>query len=86
VRRERLRAWRALPERLYARLDGGRLVRPSFDDRQRDLERLSAVQFLKFDTGGEVPVALGSDLPGLAVEAGLTADQRAALGEDLAQG
>jgi hypothetical protein len=83
-RKGKLTAWRALPERLYALLEDGRCVRPRFDERQRDRARLSAVQFLAFAVGGEVPVALGSDLPGLSGEARLTEDQRAALREDLA--
>jgi hypothetical protein len=78
-----LRLWRDLPEHLYALLEDGRRVRPRVDERQRDAERLSAVQFLRFPTGGAVPVALGSDLKGLAAEARLSDAQRAALAEDL---
>ncbi|MHC5010730.1 MAG: DUF3501 family protein [Planctomycetota bacterium] len=80
----KLRAWRDLPEHLYAKLKDGRRIRPTLDERQRDEERLSAVQFLKFDTGGEVPVALGSDYGDLAAEVTLTEEQRAALADDLA--
>ena len=46
-------------------------------------DRLSSVQYLKFDVRGEAPVSIGSDLPGLTVEAALTPEQRAALEEDL---
>ena len=46
--------------------------------------RVSSVQYLKFPVHGRAPAAVGSDLPGLEVEAALTADQRAALAEDLA--
>jgi Protein of unknown function (DUF3501) len=84
VRRQRLRAWRDLPEHLYAKLADGRRVRPALDERQRDEERLSAVQFLHFDVGGEVPVALGCDHPAYAHEAALTPAQQEALATDLA--
>jgi hypothetical protein len=80
----KLRAWRALPEHLYVKLADGRKVRASYDRRQVGDDRLSSVQYLKFAVGGETPVAVGSDLPGLEVEAQLAAEQRAALARDLA--
>ena len=46
-------------------------------------DRLSAVQYLRF-TVDEAPVAVGTDFEPLATEIELTADQRAALAEDLA--
>lgn len=79
----RLREWRDLPERVYAKLPDGTRVRPTFDPRQVGDERLSSVQYLKFPVGGQVPIALGVDLPALAGEVELSADQRAALQEDL---
>jgi hypothetical protein len=82
-RRERLQEWRTLPEMLYARMADARRVKPTFDERQRDLERLSAVQFLKFKVGSEAPVALGCELPSHRTEVLLTPDQRAALADDL---
>jgi len=82
-RDRRLRDWRSLPERLYARLEDGRMVRALFDGGQRGAERISSVQYLRFPVGGSVPVALGTDLPELAAETALTAEQRAALAEDL---
>ncbi|MCS6915457.1 MAG: DUF3501 family protein [Myxococcales bacterium] len=85
VRAAKLRAWRGLPGCVYARLEDGTLVRARFDERQMDEQRLSAVQFIKFATGGRVPVAVGIDLPELAGETLLTAEQRAALAEDLAE-
>lgn len=83
-RAEKLTAWLALPKHLYARLEDGTLVRPTYDARQVGDTRLSSVHYLKFDLGGKVPVALGSDLPAHTVETSLTAEQRAALREDLA--
>ena len=84
VRAARLRAWLALPEHVYVRLPGGRRIAAAFDPRQRGEERLSSVQYLKFPTGAQVPVALGTDLEGLAEETALTDVQRQALAEDLA--
>jgi len=53
------------------------------DERQIDTERLSAVQYLRFDTRGQTPQALGTDFPELATEVPLAEAQRAALAEDL---
>lgn len=83
-RDEKLRRWLDLPQRIYAKLEDGSRIRPSFDPRQVSDGRLSSVHYLKFDTGGRVPIALGCDLPELAVEAALSPDQRQALTEDLA--
>ncbi len=83
-RAARLRAWRDLPDRVYLRLPDGRRVRPHVDERQRDAERASSVQFLTFAVGGVAPVAAGVDLPGLEHETRLTEAQRAALADDLA--
>jgi hypothetical protein len=84
ARDRKLREWRGLPAHLYARLADGRKVRATFDERQVGDDRLSSVQYLKFDVGGEAPVALGSDLPELTVETVLAPEQRAALAADLA--
>jgi len=83
-RAQRLREWLALPERVYVDLADGRRIRARFDERQRGEGRLSSVQYLKFATGGEAPVAVGVDLPGLAAETRLSDVQRAALAGDLA--
>lgn len=77
--------WLALPERVYVELEGGRRVHARFDERQRD-ERLSAVQYLKFDVAGEAPVAVGVEYAEveLVARTELDAAQRAALAADLA--
>jgi hypothetical protein len=80
----RLREWLALPGHLYLRLASGEKVRPTFDPRQVGDDRLSSVQYLRFDVRGEVPVAAGSDLPALTAETPLDAEQREALRADLA--
>ena len=80
----RLREWFALPAHVYARGEDGTKVFARFDEAQRGDGRPSSVQYLKFSVQGRVPVAIGVDLPGLAAETALTAEQRAALAEDLA--
>ncbi len=86
ARRDRLlREWLGLVDHLYLRLDDGVRVRAQYDPRQVGGDRLSSVQYLRFDTGGRAPAAVGSDLPALAAEAELTPDQRAALAADLAE-
>ena len=82
-RAEKLVAWRALPDHVYVRLASGVQARAQIDERQRDEEKVSAVQFLKFDCGSSEPVAVGCDLPALTIEAALTDAQRAALAADL---
>lgn len=82
-RTRRLSEWVELPAALYARLPNGALVRAICDPRQIDDGRLSSVHYIKFPVRGQVPWALGSDLPGLTIEAELSAEQRAALAEDL---
>lgn len=83
-RDEKLRRWLRLPEHLFLKLPDGRKVRPRFDPRQVGEDRLSSVQYLKFDVGGTAPVAVGSDLPDLAAETELAPAQREALAQDLA--
>lgn len=83
-RDRRLREWLELPRHLYLLLEGGEKVRPTYDARQVGTDRLSSVQYLRFDVRGHVPVAAGSDLPALTAEARLTDEQREALRADLA--
>jgi hypothetical protein len=85
ARTEKLSAWLQLPKHLYAKLADGTKVRPVYDTRQVGEDRLSSVQYLRFPTGGATPVAMGSDLPGLTVEAPLSAPQRSALEADLSE-
>jgi hypothetical protein len=86
VRDRRLRELLGLPQRLYVKTASGRRVGATFDARQVGEDRLSSVQYLKFDTGGEVPVAIGADHPALSLEVPLSAEQEAALRADLAVG
>ena len=82
-RDEKLTQWRELTKHLYLSLEDGTRIRASFDERQIGDSRLSSVQYIKFNTGGKTPVAIGSDLPLLKAETTLTADQKKALTEDL---
>ena len=82
-RREKLRRWLELPHRVYVQCEDGTRVRATYDPAQVGEDRLSAVQYLKFDTGGRVPVAVGCDLPELAGETCLTPEQVQALRADL---
>ncbi len=83
-RDRRLREWLGLIPHLYVRLADGSRVRPTFDPRQVGEDRLSSVQYLKFDVRGAAPVAVGSDLPAFTAETVLTEAQRLALQHDLA--
>jgi hypothetical protein len=82
-RDRRLREWLDLLNQVYLKLEGGERVLPRFDARQVGTDRLSSVQYLKFDVKGRVPVAVGCALGPLTGEQPLTEEQRAALAEDL---
>ncbi|PKN57771.1 MAG: DUF3501 domain-containing protein [Deltaproteobacteria bacterium HGW-Deltaproteobacteria-14] len=79
-----LAAWGPLVEHIYARLEDGSKAYATWDARQVDAGKLSSVHYMKVDTGGRTPVALGCDWEGHPVEAILTDAQRAALAQDLA--
>jgi hypothetical protein len=78
-----LHEWLALPRHVYVRTASGKKCYARFDARQIGEGRLSSVQYLKFDTDGEVPVVVGCDLPQLREEAPLSEAQRQALALDL---
>jgi hypothetical protein len=84
----RLRRWVGVNAHLYLRLADGAVIRPTWDPRQVGEERVSSVQYLRFDVGGRAPVAAGCDAddPELRCEIDLTAAQAAALAADLAEG
>lgn len=83
IRNGKLKEWWALPEKIYLLLEDGTRVSATFDERQRGDDRVSSVQYMKFDTGSRVPVAAGVDLPMLQAKTKLTDQQRAGLMEDL---
>jgi hypothetical protein len=78
----KLRAWLGLPAHLYLKLEDGRHVPARWDERQMDEARLSSVQYLKFDTRGAKPIAIGTDHPALVLEEPLSLAQQAVLWED----
>jgi hypothetical protein len=82
-RARKLAEWHDLMEHVYARLEDGRRIAVGYDRRQVGKERLSSVQYVKFATGGHVPVAIGVDHPAFRAEAVLTREQREALAADL---
>ncbi|MBW2525454.1 MAG: DUF3501 family protein [Deltaproteobacteria bacterium] len=82
-REKRLKELMGLPERLYLRFDDDSRAYARFDERQVGEERLSSVQYLKFDAKGLVPVAVGADHPALTAEKELGPAQREALAADL---
>jgi hypothetical protein len=85
-RAEKLARWHGLPARFFLTLADGRRVYARMDARQEDERRISSVHYLKFDTGGAVPVGAGVDFPGLETSIALDAQQQAALHDDLRDG
>jgi hypothetical protein len=83
IRDVKLKEWWRLPEKMYLLLEDGTRVWATFDERQRGDDRVSSVQYMKFNTGGRVPVAVGVDLPGLQAETRLTDEQGKALSKDM---
>lgn len=83
VRNVKLKEWWALPEKIYLLLEDGSRISATFDERQRGDDRVSSVQYMKFNTAGRVPLAAGVDLPGLQAETKLTSEQSDALEQDL---
>ncbi len=85
LRDRKLKEWWSLPEKIYIVLEDGTRITATFDERQRGEGRLSSVQYVKFKTGGSVPVAVGVDLNDFPTETPLTHDQREALQGDLSE-
>ncbi len=82
-RNEKLALWVDLPGKIYVKLENGQKIFAKYDERQIDEHKLSSVQYLNFDTGGQAPMAVGSDLKELKEEQGLTEDQIDALSADI---
>ncbi|NNM32304.1 MAG: DUF3501 family protein [Gemmatimonadetes bacterium] len=78
-----LSRWLDLPRHLYVEFEDGERVYAKYDPRQVGEDRLSAVQYLKFDTKGRVPARIGSDHPDLNASTDLTEVQRKAIEQDL---
>ena len=86
-RQKKLSQWLKLPENIYMKLSSGEKVKAEYDKRQIDTDRLSSVQYLRFNVHGQVPIAIGIDLPEFKNDLPslfkLTEDQQLALQSDL---
>ena len=82
-RDEKLTQWIDLPMHLYTKVEDGTQIMATFDKRQIGDGRLSSVQYIKFNTEGKTPIAIGSDYPLLKMETSLTPEQKKALSDDL---
>ena len=83
IRSQKLQEWLGLQEKIYLVLDSGKRVYAEWDKRQIDDEKLSSVQYLKFDTSGRTPKGIGVDHLELQCEMDLSEEQRGALNHDL---
>ncbi|MDR3669298.1 MAG: DUF3501 family protein [Holophaga sp.] len=79
-----LRRWRRLPEHIFLVCEGGTRIRARFDESQMSDDKLSSVQFLRFELGGHLPAGLACDLPERVLETALDGATREALQADLA--
>jgi len=79
-----LAEWAPLVDHVYARLEDGETAYATRSPRDPGEDELSSVHYMKLDTGGRTPIALGSDWEGYRVEVALSEAQRAALSADLA--
>ena len=82
-RTELLARWTDLPSTLYVETQNGTRVPAQFDARQVGDGRISSVHYLKFRLGDQVPRIVGCSHPDIGVESALTAEQVAALCQDL---
>ena len=82
-RATRLKELLTLPEHIHLEVEGGDKVRAKYDGRQVGEDRVSSVQFLKFDTEGRRPVAMVVDHPALDLRVELSELQRTTLTADL---
>lgn len=79
----KLKKWLRLPYHLYAILDDRTRIPASFDERQIGTDKLSSVQYIKFNTGGQIPISLECDHANFSLVTKLTPEQMAALSKDL---
>lgn len=93
VRNRRLRELAGLQDHVWIDL-GGKRVKAAFDQRQMEVERVSSVQFIKFDLGGASPdewrklagegqIRVVIDHPALEISAAMREEVADALAEDL---
>ena len=82
-RDEKLNKWIDLPKHLFLRLEDETKIFAKFDERQIGDSRLSSVQYIKFNTEGKIPIAIGSDFSLFKAETILSINQKKALQDDL---
>ncbi len=82
-RAEKLTKWVGLPEKIYLKFADGTKAFARVDERQNEDEKISSVQFLKFDCGGKTPVAIGCEHNDFQIETDLSDEQKIALESDL---
>lgn len=82
-RAEKLTKWVGLPEKLYLKSADGTKAFAQVDERQNEDEKISSVQFLKFNCEGKTPIAIGCEHEAYEVEMVLSDEQKEALNEDL---
>ncbi len=85
-RNEKLSKWIELPRKTFVKLEDGEEIFATFDPQQMCQDRLFSVQYLKFKTGGRIPVTVGVNMlnfPELDHEIVLTSEQKLALAHDL---
>lgn len=78
-----LKKWLSLPKHIYLILENGKRTYAEFDSRQVGENRLSSVQYLKFNCDAQSPVKIGCDHEDLNIESPLKEEQKAALLKDL---
>ena len=82
-RPELLARWMDLPATVYIETQSGARIGAKFDERQVGDDRISSVQYLKFQLGDQAPLKIGCSHPDIAAETILTPEQSAALCQDL---
>lgn len=83
-RAEKLTKWVGLPEKLYLKFADETKAFAQVDERQNEDEKISSVQFLRFNCEGKTPIAIGCEHTALQVETDLSELQISALESDLA--
>ena len=82
-RDEKLNQWIDLPKHLFLKLEDEKKIYANFDERQIGDTRLSSVQYIKFNTKGEIPKSIGSDFELFKIETSLSQEQQKTLTDDL---
>lgn len=82
-RAEKLTKWVGLPEKLYLKFADGTRSFAQVDERQNEDEKISSVQFLKFNCDGKTPIAIGCEHKTYNIETELSETQKESLKEDL---